>query len=107
MAFIDLMGFSQNDISEIDGIKVIRSNREKTDESFITLFLPEAENIANKYNYELPKMSNQKYNDYLKLLGAAAGIKKVITTHLASHNIMPYRLETSKLQNGFSQQVTI
>jgi len=90
MAFVDLMEFSKDDISEVDGMKVIRSNREKTDESFIALFLPEAESIADKYNYDLPKLSNQKYNDYLKLLGAGAEIKKMITTHCARHTFATY-----------------
>ena len=63
-----MTNFSKNDIIEVDEMKAIRSNRVKTDESFITLFFPEAEKIAEKYNYELPKLSNQKYNDYLKIL---------------------------------------
>jgi site-specific recombinase XerD len=90
MAFVDLMGFSLSDVSEMDGMKVIRSNREKTDESFVALFLPEAEQIADKYGYQLPRISNQKYNDYLKLLGIGAGIKKTITTHVARHTFATY-----------------
>jgi len=85
LAFIDLMNFSKDYIFEMDGMKVIRSNRQKTDELFITLFLPEAEKIAKKYNYELPKLTNQKYNDYLKLLGAGAELKKTITSHTLRH----------------------
>jgi len=92
LAFIDLINFSKDYISEIDGMKVIRSCRTKTDESFISLFLPEAEKIADKYNYELPKISNQKYNDYLKLLGAGAELKKNITSHVARHTFATYLL---------------
>jgi site-specific recombinase XerD len=92
MAYIDLMNFSKNYISELNGMKVIRSKREKTDESFITLFLPEAEKIAVKYNYSLPKLSNQRYNDYLKLLGAGSGVNKNLTTHVARHTFATYLL---------------
>ncbi|MDR2086109.1 MAG: site-specific integrase [Dysgonamonadaceae bacterium] len=90
MAFVDVMNFSKSDISEVDGMKIIRSSRVKTDESFISLFLPEAEKIAEKYDYQLPKLSNQKYNDYLKLLGAGAGINKNITSHVARHTFATY-----------------
>jgi site-specific recombinase XerD len=90
MAFVDLMNFSRSDVSEVDGMKIIRSKREKTDESFVSLFLPEAEAVAEKYSYELPKISNQKYNDYLKLLGVGAGIKKTLTAHVARHTFATY-----------------
>jgi site-specific recombinase XerD len=52
--------------------------------------LPEAERIAEKYGYSLPKISNQKYNDYLKLLGAGAGITKSLTSHVARHTFATY-----------------
>jgi site-specific recombinase XerD len=90
LAFVDAMSFSRLDVSELDGKETIRSNRTKTDESFVILFLPEAKKIAEKYSYNLPKLSNQKYNDYLKLLGAGAGIKKTITTHSGRHTFATY-----------------
>jgi site-specific recombinase XerD len=57
--------------------------------------LPEAERIAEKYGYSLPKISNQKYNDYLKLLGAGAGITKSLTSHMGRHTFA-----TLQLTNG-------
>jgi hypothetical protein len=107
MAFVDVMNFSRSEVSEADGMKIIRSSRRKTGESFVSLFLPEAEEIAEKYDCQLPKISNQKYSDYLKLSGAGAGTGKNITSHAARHRILSFRLKTSKLQNRFLQQVTI
>lgn len=92
LAYSDLMNFTRGSVSEMEGYKVVRSNRIKTDESFISLFLPEAEKIADKYNYRLPKISNQKYNDFLKLLGVGANIKKNLTTHVARHTYATYLL---------------
>jgi len=109
LAYIDLYNFSKDYISEIDGMKVIRSNRQKTDESFITLFLPEAEKIAEKYNYDIPKFPNQKYNFYLKVLGAGAELKKSLTSHVARHTFATYLLnkdipiETVQKAMGHSQ----
>lgn len=92
LAFIDLMQFSKDYVFEIENMKVIRSNRIKTDESFVVLFLPQAQKIAEKYGYEFPKFSNQKYNDYLKLLGAGSEIKKSLTSHVARHTFATYLL---------------
>lgn len=85
MAYVDLQNFSREDITEMDGYKVIRSNRQKTSEVFVTILFPEAEEILEYYDYKIPVISNQKYNDYLKLLKAGAGLKKNLTSHVGRH----------------------
>lgn len=85
LAYIDLMHFGRESVSELDGYKIIKSPRQKTDETFITLFLPDAEKIAEKYNYELPQITNQKYNEYLKEVAKGAGITKNLTSHTGRH----------------------
>ena len=97
LAYVDLMSFKQEDISELDGYKVIRSNRRKTEQAFITVLLPDAINILEKYDYQLPKISNQKYNAYLKLVGLYVkdgnnkrAITKKLTTHVARHTYGTY-----------------
>ncbi len=94
MAYVDMQSFSKNDIQIIDEQEIIRSSRTKTDESFILLFLPDAKIIAERYNYNLPKISNQKYNDYLKLLIAhpEVNINKKVTSHTARHTFATYLL---------------
>lgn len=92
LAYSDMQSFSKDDIHDLNGTEIIRSSRIKTDESFILLFLPEAKKIAEKYNYTLPKISNQKYNDYLKLLVAHpnVNISKKVTTHTARHTFATF-----------------
>ena len=92
MAYVDLMGFNQSKIQLMNGSKVLSSTRSKTDESYISLLLPEAEIILEKYNYVLPRITNEKYNDYLKLLASGAGIEKNLTTHVARHTYATYLL---------------
>ena len=60
---------------------MFRDARNKTDVGFYSILLPDAERILQKYYGVLPRYSNQKYNDYLKLIAMACGIKKRITTH--------------------------
>jgi integrase len=38
----------------------------KTDQSVIIPLLPDAEEILEKYDYQLPKISAQKFNEYIK-----------------------------------------
>lgn len=92
LAYADLMNFNKESIIEIDGYKTIRSNRIKTDENYITLFLPDAERIAEKYKYELPQITNQKYNEYLKEIASGAGINKTLVSHSARHTFATYLL---------------
>lgn len=92
LAYVDMQLFSKNDIVKISGSNAIRSSRTKTDENYILRFMPVAKEIAEKYNYCLPKISNQKYNEYLDLLAAAVGINKNITSHVARHTFATYSL---------------
>lgn len=94
MAYVDMQSFSKNDIQILNDQEIIRSSRTKTDESFILLFLPDAKKISEKYDYNLPKISNQKYNDYLKLLitHPEVNINKKVTSHTARHTFATYLL---------------
>lgn len=92
LSFIDTQSFSEHDVVKIDKFKAIKSNRTKTDENFICLLLPEAEFIAEKYNYSLPKINNQNYNAYLKTLASGAGVNKALTSHMGRHTFATYLL---------------
>lgn len=92
LAYVDMSKFDKSYIEIVHGYKVINSSRQKTDQEFITLLLPQAEAILDKYEYTLPKISNQKYNDYIKLLAVGAGIDKRLTSHAARHTFATYLL---------------
>ena len=64
----------------------INIKREKTNKIISVPILPKAKSILNKYvndNELLPKISNQKFNSYLKEISAITGIEKRITHHIA------------------------
>jgi site-specific recombinase XerD len=81
LAYCDMVSLSMDDI--LDG--VIYKKRKKTDVQSIIPILPPAQTILEKYGYNLPIMSNQKYNVYLKALASACGIKQRLYSHLARH----------------------
>jgi integrase len=86
LAFTDLMSLNDLDF-HIDecGHKWIIKKRHKTNVVATIPLLPIALEILDKYNYQLPHMSNVKYNAYLKELGDICKIKKKLHSHLARH----------------------
>lgn len=74
LAYSDLMSFSYKNCEEIDGKLFYHAKRTKTDTDFVFQILEPAKVILEKYDYQLPKISNQKYNDYLKVVGGLVGV---------------------------------
>ncbi|WP_242157373.1 site-specific integrase [Aestuariivivens sediminis] len=70
-----------------DGNKWVQIKRQKTSKNLSIPLLPKAETILNVYsgidNYIFPRITNQKYNSYLKEIGAIVGLDKKLTTHMA------------------------
>lgn len=83
LAYADLMDFSPEKISEVDGVTVLTGKRRKSGEEYITVILPPLEQLLVKYNYQIPKRTNQVYNRSLKILSMACNIDKPLTTHWA------------------------
>lgn len=92
MSYSDMDSFDKSKITKEGDYDVIRSNRTKTHERFVNILLPEAKEILKKHDYKLPVISNQKYNDYLKVITAHCGISKRVTSHVARHTYAVYLL---------------
>ena len=86
LSYIDVMQLSANDVINNDDNLFIQKRRQKTNVYYTTLLLPIAREIWMKYKGDLPKISNQKYNVYLKALGVSCGIDKSLHSHLARHS---------------------
>lgn len=85
LAYSDLEAFRKDKCERMGGQLVYRSTRVKTGEEFTVVILKPALDILKKYKGELPIISNQKYNKYLKDLAKEAKIKKEVATHWARH----------------------
>jgi integrase/recombinase XerD len=97
-AYVDLFDFDyEQHIKILNGKKWIIKSRVKSHiEATVPLF-NDAKRILTKYNYKLPVISNQKYNDYLKEITKALKISKELTTHTARKTFAMV-----KLNDGFS-----
>ena len=87
LAFCDTQAFDFATMTIQEGsMSYIDGSRIKTGTKFFTPILSPAMDVLKKYNYKLPKISNQKANDYLHLIQAKLDIKKNLTFHVARHS---------------------
>ena len=87
LAFTDMVNLrSENIVVDTKGNEWIIKSRQKTKIQSTIPLLPIAKEILMKYQDELPTLTNQKYNGYLKELGDICGIKKNLHSHLARHS---------------------
>lgn len=82
LSYADMASLSMDDIKD----DVIIKRRKKTDVQFVIPVLPIAKSILEKYEYKLPIISNQKYNQYLKVLGDVCKMPMSLHSHLARHS---------------------
>ena len=93
LAYADMAKLTKEDfMGNQMGQTYIKKERCKTRVQFIAVLLPEALKVAEKYDYELPVLSNQKYNAYLKEIASLCGITKPLHTHIGRHTAATYLL---------------
>jgi integrase/recombinase XerD len=87
LAFCDVMAFDFDTMTDKEGkLFYIDGSRLKTGTQFFTPILKPAMEVLKKYNFKLPRISNQKANDYLHLIQAAMKLNKNLTFHIARHS---------------------
>lgn len=103
LAYIDVMDFNFKKHAVKDGkFWYIDGSRIKTHSDFYTPILPAAMDILKKYNYKLPRLCNQKANDYLHLIQEKIGCRKNLTFHIGRHSfatlILSHNIPMENLQ---------
>jgi len=87
LPYNELLNLKHNNIIKgFDGNLWIKMKREKTSKELSIPLLPKALEILDKYSNEglvFPRISNQRYNSYLKEIADLVGIEKKMTTHMA------------------------
>lgn len=85
LAYSDLLSMDFSRIEKFGNQYALAGERIKTKKDFFLVVLDFAIPILERYNYTIPRIANQKYNDYLSAVANIAGIKKHITTHVGRH----------------------
>lgn len=86
LAYSDAVKFDfKRDCFVKDGKYMFRDTRQKTEEEYFIVLIPQAIEILERYGYKLPHYSNGCMNTLLKGVALLAGIKKEITCHMARH----------------------
>lgn len=84
LAYTEMSTLSSKNIEiGFDGKEWIQMIRKKTNKKLSIPLLPKAKEILDKYNNELPEISNQKFNSYLKEISELLSIDKKLTHHIA------------------------
>ena len=87
LAYCDVQSFNFDTMTELQGtLYYIDGNRLKTGSKFFTPILKPAMEVLKKYDFKLPRISNQKANDYLHLIQAVMKLNKNLTFHIARHS---------------------
>lgn len=101
LAYSDLYKFDfASDVERRGNKFIIADRRVKTNEDYFIVLLSPAMEILRKYDFDLPVINNQKYNDYLKVAASFAKIDKNLTTHCARHTFAVFALN-----NGVPMEV--
>lgn len=95
LRFSDFTSIRPEHISEEDGQHYLTITTKKTGQKVTIPLFAEAETLLRKYDFQTPKISNQKANDYLKELGQIAGLN---TPLAIVRTVAGKREETVKLK---------
>lgn len=87
LSFCDTQTFDFGSMTKKEGnMYYIDGSRIKTETKFFTPILGPAMKVLEKYDFKLPKISNQKANDYLHVIQMELHISQKLTFHVARHS---------------------
>lgn len=85
LSYVDLAAFDATKIQTVKNMKVYVGNRGKTKEPFTIPLLKPALEILKKYKNNLPIISLDSYNFFLKAVAQHAKVDKSLSSHWARH----------------------
>lgn len=82
LSYADLMTYDFTQHKDKEGYELASGKRKKTGVEFFFVLQEKGREILRKYDYMIPKLSNQKYNWKLKTVAEIAMVDKQLTTHM-------------------------
>ena len=95
LSYADAQAFDIADYRNVNGRWVHVGERIKTGVAFTSVLLPQAVEVLTRYGMQVPKVNNVQYNEMLKTIQKALGIRTKLHSHLARHSFA-----TRMLANG-------
>ena len=100
LSYADTQVFNIADYRYIDGVWTNRGERVKTGVAYISDLLPQAVEVLKRYGMQAPKVGNVQYNQSLKVIQQALGIRTRLHSHLARHTFATRALKMGvKIEN--------
>ena len=100
LSYSDAQAFNIKDYKFVKGKWRNIGNRIKTGVAYVSDLLPQAVEVLERYNMQVPKINNVQYNQSLKIIQQALGINTRLHSHLARHTFATRALAMGvKIQN--------
>jgi integrase len=93
LSYSDMQAFDASDYKWDGTAWKNVGERIKTGVPYVSYLLPPAVKVLEKYNWEIPQISNADYNRQLKALQTMTGIKTKLHSHLARHTFATFMLD--------------
>ena len=100
LSYSDTQAFDFSQYKKVKGKWINIGERVKTGVAYVSILLPPAVAVLEKYGLTVPKIDNADYNHLLKVIGTMADIPTKMHTHLARHTFATYMLRQGvKVEN--------
>ena len=100
LSYSDVQHFDAKNYKFVNGRWISVGERMKTGVAYVSQLLPPVVEILEKYKWQVPQISNQKYNTALKIIGGALDIHTPLHSHLARHTFATWMLRNgAKVEN--------
>jgi integrase len=99
LAYSDTQRFDATKYKKVNGKWKYVGERVKSGVPYVSMLLPPVVEVLEKYDWHVPKMNNQRYNQMLKAIGMVIGVER-LHSHMGRHTFATWMLANgAKIEN--------